>query len=88
MLIFTLVFVVIETIDSEPAFASGTFDCIDSDGRTYLYQSTWSSGTLTINRGVNNDSGSWSSSVIETFSSWDLGNIAVSYTHLTLPTKA
>ena len=75
MLIFTLVFVVIETIDSEPAFASGTFDCIDSDGRTYLYQSTWSSGTLTINRGVNNDSGNWSSSVIETFSSWDLGNI-------------
>ena len=75
MMIFTLVFVTIETINPEPAFASGEFDCVDSDGRTYLYQSTWSSGTLTITRGVNNDSGTFSTTTIETFSSWDLGNI-------------
>ena len=75
LMIFTLAFVTIETVDPEPAFASGEFNCVDSDGRTYLYQSTWSSGTLTINRGINNDAGSFSTSVIETFSSWDLGNI-------------
>ena len=75
MMIFTLVFVTIETINPEPAFASGEFDCVDSDGRTYLYQSTWSSGTLTITRGINNDSGTFSTTTIETFSSWDLGNI-------------
>ena len=75
MMIFTLVFVTIETINPEPAFASGEFDCVDSDGRTYLYQRTWSSGTLTITRGVNNDSGTFSTTTIETFSSWDLGNI-------------
>ena len=42
LMIFTLAFVTIETINPEPAFASGEFSCIDSDGRTYIYQSTWS----------------------------------------------
>ena len=75
LMIFTLAFVTIETVDPEPAFASGEFNCVDSDGRTYLYQSTWSGSTLTITRGVNNDNGTFSTTTIETFSSWDLGNI-------------
>ena len=75
LMIVSLAYVTIEKIDPEPAFAVGEFNCVDSDGRTYVYQSTWSSGTLTINRGINNDSGNFSTSVIETFSSWDLGNI-------------
>ena len=74
-MVFSLVFVTIEIIDPQPAIASGEFDCIDSDGRTYLYQSTWSGNTLTINRGINNDSGVFSTSVIETFNSWDHNNI-------------
>ena len=75
LMIVSLAYVTIEKIDPEPAFASGEFNCVDSDGRTYVYQSTWSSGTLTINRGINDDSGNFTTSVIETFSSWDLGNI-------------
>ena len=75
LMIVSLAYVTIEKIDPEPAFAVGEFDCVDSDGRTYLYQSTWSSGTLTINRGINDDSGNFTSSVIETFDTWDLGNI-------------
>ena len=69
-MIFSLVFVTIEVIDPEPAAASGEFSCIDADGRTYLFQSTWSGSTLTINRGINDDSGTFSTSVIESFSSW------------------
>ena len=75
LMIVSLAYVTIEKIDPEPAFAVGEFSCIDSDGRTYIYQSTWSSGTLTITRGVNDDNGTFSTTTIETFSSWDLGNI-------------
>ena len=75
LMIFTLAFVTIETIDPEPVFASGEFNCVDSDGRTYIYQSTWAGGTLTITRGVNNDSGTFVTSTIETFSSWSHSNI-------------
>ena len=75
LMLVSIAYTFIETVDPEPVFASGEFNCVDSDGRTYLYQSTWSSGTLTINRGINNDAGSFSTSVIETFSSWDLGSI-------------
>ena len=74
-MIVSLAYVTIEVVDPEPAFAVGEFSCIDSDGRTYIYQSTWSSGTLTITRGVNDDNGTFSTTTIETFSSWDLGNI-------------
>ena len=70
-MIFSLAFVTIDVIDPEPALASGEFSCIDGDGRTYLFQSTWSGNTLTINRGINNDSGTFSTSVIESFSSWN-----------------
>ena len=71
LMIFTLAFVTIEKIDPEPAFATGEFDCVDSDGRTYIYQSTWSGNTLTINRGVNNDSGTFvKNNSFQTFSSW------------------
>ena len=75
LMLVSIAYTFIETVDPEPAFASGEFNCVDSDGRTYIYQSTWSSGTLTINRGINNDAGSFSTSVIETIGSWDLGNI-------------
>ena len=77
LMIVSLAYVTIEKVDPEPAFAAGEFDCVDSDGRTYIYQSTWTSSgdTLTINRGINNDSGTFSSSVIETFNSWDHNNI-------------
>ncbi len=75
LMIVSLAYVTIEKIDPEPAFAAGEFNCVDSDGRTYVYQSTWSSGTLTINRGINDDSGNFTTSVIETFDTWDLGNI-------------
>ena len=75
LMIFTLAFVTIETIDPEPAFASGEFDCVDSDGRTYIYQSTWASGTLTITRGVNDDNGTFSTTTIEEFGNWSHSNI-------------
>ena len=58
-MIVSLAYVTIEKIDPEPALAAGEFDCVDSDGRTYIYQSTYSGNTLTINRGVNNDSGTF-----------------------------
>ena len=60
LMIVSLAYVTIEVVDPEPAFAVGEFSCIDSDGRTYIYQSTWSSGTLTITRGVNDDNGTFS----------------------------
>ena len=41
LMIVSLAYVTIETIDPEPALAAGEF-CVDSDGRTYIYQSTWS----------------------------------------------
>ena len=75
LMIFTLAFVTIETIDPEPALASGEFDCVDSDGRTIIYQSTWANGTLSITRGVNNDSGTFITSTYETFSNWSHSNI-------------
>ena len=40
LMIVSLAYVTIEKIDPEPALASGEFDCVDSDGRTYIYQST------------------------------------------------
>ena len=71
LMIFTLAFVTIETIDPEPALASGEFDCIDSNGRAYVYQSTWAGNTLTINRGINDNSGTFVREFsYETFSSW------------------
>ena len=51
MLIFSIAFATIETIDPEPVLASGEFTCLNSDGAQYVFQSTWSGGTLTINRG-------------------------------------
>ena len=40
LLIFSMVFVTIETIDPEPAFASSQFDCFDSNGRPIGYRIT------------------------------------------------
>ena len=75
-MIVSLAYVTIEKIDSEPAFASGTFDCVDADGRTYIYQSTYASNQLTINRGVNNDSGVFvKNNSYEVFTSWSHSNI-------------
>jgi hypothetical protein len=74
-MLVSIAYTYIETVDPEPAFASGEFNCVDSDGRTYIYQSTWSSGTLTITRGVNNDNGTFSTTTIETFSNWSHSSI-------------
>ena len=71
LMLVSISYTFIETVDPEPAFASGEFDCVDSDGRTYIYQSTWSGNTLTINRGVNNDLGDFvKNNSFQTFSSW------------------
>ena len=70
-MIVSLAYVTIETVDPEPALATGEFDCVDSKGRAYVYQSTWSGNTLTINRGINNDSGTFVREFsYDTFSSW------------------
>jgi len=56
LMIFTLAFVTIETIDPEPVLASGEFSCQTSDGAGYVFQSTYNKSTdvLTILRGANN----------------------------------
>ncbi len=75
IMLVSIAYTFIETVDPEPAFASGEFNCVDSDGRTYIYQSTWSSNTLTITRGVNGDgadnlASNFSTTTIETFSNF------------------
>ena len=75
LLIFSLAFVTIETIDPEPVLASGEFSCATSAGAGYVFQSTWSSGTLSILRGSNDTSSTFTTSTIETFSSWSHSNI-------------
>ena len=75
MLIFSLAFVTIETIDPEPVLASGEFSCANDDGAGYVFQSTWSSGTLSILRGSNDTSSTFTTSTIETFSSWSHNKI-------------
>ena len=71
-----MVFSLLSVLPEEPAYAAGEFDCNDSDGRGYAFQSTWSSGTLTITRGSNNSSNVWSTSTLQTYSSFDgLGSI-------------
>ncbi|WP_348653181.1 hypothetical protein, partial [uncultured Sulfurimonas sp.] len=37
LMLVSISYTVIETVDPEPAFASGEFNCVDSDGRTYIY---------------------------------------------------
>ena len=77
VLLFSLVFSLFSVLPEEPVYAAGEFDCNDSDGRGYAFQSTWSSGTLTITRGSNNSSNVWSTSTLQTYSSFDgLGDIA------------
>ena len=71
LMLVSIAYTFIETVDPEPSFASGEFDCVDSDGRTYVYQSTWAGNTLTINRGVNDDSGTFvKNNGFQTFDSW------------------
>ena len=41
IMIVTLAFVTIETIDPEPALASTDFACFTSGGKAYAYQSVW-----------------------------------------------
>ena len=71
MLIFSIAFATIETIDPEPVLASGEFSCSNSDGAGYVFQSTYNKSTdvLSILRGSNNSNSSFSTSTIETFSS-------------------
>ena len=40
LMIVSLAYVTIEKIDPESALATGNFDCVTSEGRAYLYQST------------------------------------------------
>ena len=40
LLVFSMVFVAIESVDPEPAFASSQFDCFDSSGRPIGYRIT------------------------------------------------
>ena len=41
LMIFTLAFVTIETIDPEPVLATNDFACFTSGGKAYAYQSVW-----------------------------------------------
>ena len=68
MLIFSIAFVTIETINPEPVLASGEFSCSNSDGAGYVFQSTYNKSTdvLSILRGSNNSNSSFSTSTIET----------------------
>ena len=45
-MIVSLVYVTIETVDPEPAYATGEFTCFNNDGRAYAYQSVWDSCLL------------------------------------------
>jgi len=77
LMIVSLAYVTIEKIDPEPALATGNFDCVTSEGRAYLYQSTWSGSTLTINRGYLNDSGNFIvQNGYQAFTSWSQGSIS------------
>ena len=74
LLIFSLAFVTIETIDPEPVLAT-TFDCSTPGGAGYVFQSAWSNGTLTVTRGANRSSGTFAVTTAETFHTWSHGNI-------------
>ena len=50
LMIVSLAYVTIETIDPEPAYASGEFACFNNDGRAYAYQSVWDSDHLDVYR--------------------------------------
>ena len=79
MLIFSIAFATIETIDPEPVLASGEFACENSEGAAYVFQSYWvsSSNTLNILRGSNTSgsSSTFSTTTIESFNSWSHGSI-------------
>ena len=122
LMIFTLAFVSIETIDPEPAEATTAFPCTDDSSRGVIYRMTYENGgsgsgvqmkiysynpdnaSYSLIRTyynlpvANNDTASTAD--INAFSMDDDGNAyivvrsnnagtkTVSYTHLTLPTKA
>ena len=48
LMIVSLAYVTIETIDPEPAEASGAFDCLSPNGKAYYFQSTWNSSSNTL----------------------------------------
>ena len=79
ILIFSIAFATIETIDPEPVLASGEFACENSEGAAYVFQSYWvsSSNTLNILRGSNTggSNSSFSTTTIESFNSWSHGSI-------------
>ncbi|MBR9877844.1 hypothetical protein GYB13_05645, partial [bacterium] len=79
MLIFSIAFATIETIDPEPVLASGEFACENSEGAAYVFQSYWvsNSNTLNILRGSNTggSNSTFSTTTIESFSSWSHGSI-------------
>ena len=71
LLIFSMVFVAIESVDPEPAFASGEFSCLSSDGKAYIFQSKWTGSSLVILRRDPSDSSQSSTTpdTVETFPS-------------------
>ncbi|MDC3278558.1 hypothetical protein OAV06_04425 [Acidimicrobiia bacterium] len=75
LMIFTLAFATIETVDSEPAFAdaSKAFDCKASNGDLYGYQTAWNNGAIGITR-FNVETGTTTN--VKSFSK--LGNLKVS----------
>ena len=50
LMLVSISYTFIETVDPEPAYASGEFSCLNSGGKAYIFQSTYSGSTLTIKR--------------------------------------
>ena len=77
LMIVSLAYVTIETIDPEPALASGAFTCLNDDGKAYYFQSTWNSSnnTLEIIRAEDGTNGD-ASNPIMTYSNWGYNNIS------------
>ena len=73
LMLVSISYTFIETVDPEPAYASGEFSCLNSGGKAYIFQSTFSGSTLTIKR---RDTNSSSITTIETFSGWSHGSIS------------
>ena len=73
LMLVSIAYTYIETVDPEPAYASGEFSCLNSGGKAYIFQSTFSGSTLTISR---RDTNSSSITTVETFSGWSHGSIS------------
>ena len=51
LMIVSLAYVTIETVDPEPTFATSTaWDCLDANGRPIAFQTEYDSGNLIVHR--------------------------------------